>query len=80
MIKKVTGIVHGKTIEFSEELGVADGEQVEVTITQTKVNPNWGEGILRSAGALADDWTEEDDKILEQIYQSRHSDSRPEIQ
>jgi len=39
----------------------------------------WGEGLRRCAGALADDWTEQDDKILDEIYQSRHSDSRPEV-
>lgn len=71
MIKKVTGIVHGKTIEFAEELGVADGEQVEVTISQKKVNSKWGEGIMRSAGAMAGD--SEFEEVFKQIELERKS-------
>ena len=32
MNKTIHGIVHGKTIELDEELGVADGQEVEVSI------------------------------------------------
>ena len=38
----------------------------------------WGEGLRKCAGALADEWTEEDDRILEEIYQERKRDTRPE--
>jgi len=71
MIKKVNGIVHGKTIEFTEELGVADGEQVEVTISQKTVNSKWGEGIMRSAGVMAGDSEFED--VFRQIELERRS-------
>ena len=50
------GIVHGKTIVLAEETGVPDGEEVEVVIraiTATPRNEPWGEGLRRSAGALA---------------------------
>ncbi len=80
MIRRVHGIVHGKTIEIEEELGLSDGDKVSIVIEGPQSSQDkWGEGLRRCAGALADDWTEEDDKILEDIYRSRHSDSRPEI-
>ncbi len=70
MTKTLHGKVHGKTIELDEDLGVAEGQEVEV---QVKVIPNTalktGEGILRTAGALADD--NEWDAIMEEIHQQR---------
>ncbi len=32
MNKTIHGIVHGKIIELDEELGVADGQEVEVSV------------------------------------------------
>jgi hypothetical protein len=39
----------------------------------------WGEGLRRCAGALADEWTGDDDRILDEIHQDRKHDSREEI-
>ena len=50
MNKTIHGIVHGKTIELDEELGVADGQEVEVSVKIVQAKGKWGEGILRSAG------------------------------
>jgi len=36
----------------------------------------WIEGLRRCAGALANEWTDEDDRILEEIYQSRKLNRR----
>ena len=53
------------------------GQQVEVKIrVMSQRNEPWGEGIKRCAGILADEWTEEDDRILEEIYQDRKRPSR----
>lgn len=80
MIRRVHGIVHGKTIEIEEELGLPDGDKVSIVIENSQSSlDKWGEGLKRCAGALVDEWTEEDDKILDDIYRSRRSDSRPEI-
>ena len=73
MIKKMQthGIANGNTIQIKDDLGLADGEQVDVTVAQVErpvAEPVWGEGLRRCAGALADSWTEEDDRILEQIH------------
>ncbi|HEX3872372.1 MAG TPA: hypothetical protein VHV77_18130 [Pirellulales bacterium] len=80
MTKTFHGKVHGKTIELDEEPGVAEGQEVEV---QVKVVANArhtpGEGLRRSAGAMANEWTEEDDRILEAIHQDRTRDTRPDV-
>ena len=77
MTKTLHGKVHGKTIELDEDLGVVDGQEVEVRVTIVQPTRKWGEGILRTAGALADDpaW----DTIMEQIYQDRKLNRRPQV-
>jgi len=76
MTKTIHGRIHGKTIELDEDLGAAEGQEVEVQVTVIQPNKKWGEGILRTAGALADDpyW----DAIMEEIYQARKVDRRPQ--
>ncbi|HUY90252.1 MAG TPA: hypothetical protein VMV10_16055 [Pirellulales bacterium] len=79
MSRIIQGVVHGRTIELAEDPGVADGQQVEVVVKPMREAKPWGEGIRRSAGALADSWTEEDDKILDELQRSRKQDTRAEI-
>jgi hypothetical protein len=78
MTKTIHGKVHGKTIELDEDLGVAEGQEVEI---QVRVIPKAfrkaGEGFLRTEGALADDT--EWDAIMEEIYQARKLERRPQI-
>ena len=69
MSKIVRGKVRGKTIELDEDLGVAGGQEVEVQVRIVQPARKWGEGILRTAGALADD--PEWDAIMEKIHQER---------
>ncbi len=78
MTKTVHGKVRGKIIELAEELGVPEGQEVEITV---RVVPSikatrTGEGFLLTEGALADDpyW----DAIMEEVHQERKSDSRRE--
>ncbi len=77
MTKTIHGKIHGKTIELDEDLGVADGQEVEV---QVKVIPKAartaGEGFLRTEGALADDT--EWDAIMAEIHQARKRERRPQ--
>lgn len=79
MDKVVHGVIHGKTIELAEPVGAADGQEVEVVVRFSLPSRPWGEGIRSSAGGLADSWTDEDDRILEQIRQDRKRDTHPEI-
>jgi hypothetical protein len=76
MTKTIHGTIHGKIIELDEDLGVAEGLAVEVQVTVIQPSQKWGEGILRSAGALADDphW----DAIMEEIHQARKVERRPQ--
>ena len=79
MLKSIHGVVHGKTIELKEEIGLVDGQEIEITVRAVRPKGKWGEGILRSAGAMAPYWTEEDDRILDEIYRDRKRSSHREI-
>lgn len=78
MIKSMHGIIHGRTIELSEDPGVADGQEVEVQVKVYPPRREWGAGILRTAGALADDphW----DAIMDQVHQARKVERRPQLE
>jgi hypothetical protein len=79
MTKVIQGVVHGKTIALEDDPGFAEGQLVELTIRAVKppTSRQPGEGFLRTEGALADDT--EWDAIMEEIYQSRKQERRPEI-
>jgi hypothetical protein len=73
------GKIHGRTIELSEDLGLTEGQEVEVsvrTVSGSKGRSS-GAGLIRTEGALADDphW----DAIMEEIYQERSNDTRKEV-
>lgn len=74
MTKSLLGKVHGKTIEFEEDLGLTDGQEVQVDVNLIPQPRKWGDGIMRTAGALADDphW----DAIMERVHQSRKLERR----
>ncbi len=78
MTKTIHGKVHGKIIELAEELGVPEGQEVEITVRMVPSikATRRGEGFLLTEGALADDpyW----DAIMEEVHQERKSDSRRE--
>ena len=77
MTKTIHGRVHGRTIELDEDLGVAEGQEVEIQVTViSKVARTPGEGFLRTEGALADDT--EWDSIMEEIYKARKLERRPQ--
>ena len=78
MTKTLHGKVHGRTIELEEDLGVAEGQEVEVQVKLISKTPRKpGEGFLLTEGALADDT--EWDGIMEEIYQARKLEHRPQI-
>jgi hypothetical protein len=78
MTRTIHGVIHGRTIELTDDPGIADGQQVEITIKTVPPPRPWGEGILRSAGIMADDpdW----DRIMEEIYQARKLPRRPQME
>jgi len=78
MTKTIHGKVHGKTIELDEDLGVAEGQEVEVQVTVVQPARKWGEGILGSAGGWVD--YPEMDAIMEKIHQDRKLERRPQME
>lgn len=78
MPKTIHGTVHGKTIELNDDLGIADGQEVEVQVTVVEATKTWGEGILRSAGG----WAEypEMDAIMDSIQADRKRERRPQME
>jgi hypothetical protein len=78
MTKTLHGIVRGKTIELDEELGMAEGQEVEVQVTIIQPTGKWGEGILRSAGGWAD--YPEMDAVMEKIQQDRKLERRTQAE
>jgi hypothetical protein len=81
MTNQISGVIHGKTIELSEDPGLTDGQAVVVVVQPAGINPKtnrpWGEGIRASAGAFAD-WPEAD-KYLQEILEARKLDMGREI-
>ena len=54
MSEVIRGTIHGKTVELEKNPGMGDGQKVEVVLRPESPTNTWGEGIHRSAGALAD--------------------------
>ena len=75
MAKTLHGTAHGNTITLDEDLGLAEGQEVEVRVRPLPATKEWGTGILRTAGALADDpyW----DDIMEEVHRARKIERRP---
>ena len=78
MTKTIHGRIHGRTIELDEDMSLADGAEVEVTVKPARPRRVWGEGIKRSAGGWAD--YPEMDAIMEQIHQERKMERRPQME
>lgn len=78
MSKTLHGKVHGKLIELDQDPGLAEGQEVEITVTAlpSAADPQSGKGLLRTEGVLADD--QEWDGIIEEIYHDRKRDRRRE--
>ncbi len=74
--KLARGVIHGRTIELDRDIGLDEGEEVEVRVSIVSKAKTWGEGILRSAGG----WVNypEMDAVMEQIHQDRQQERRPQ--
>ena len=86
MTRTIHGKVHGRTIELDEDLGVPEGQDVEIQVKI--IGPRRRLPGLHRGGRLArkndcrhagNTWTEEDDPILDEIYRDRKRVSRREV-
>jgi len=79
MTRTLRDKLRSKNIELEEDLGIVDGQEVEVRVTIGRPRkrppgppPGWQPGRpSRTAGSLAHLNTPEEDAILEEIYQDR---------
>ena len=78
MTKIIEGVVHGRTIELLSDPGFGEGQRVTVVLSSPSPEGAWGEGIRRTAGALADDphW----DAIMAEVHESRKRERRPPME
>jgi hypothetical protein len=74
----VRGVICGKTIELADDTGLADGQEVAVTVQPIVRQLPPGEGLRRSAGAWQES-AEDLDNYLEWNRQQRKA-SRREIE
>ena len=71
MTRTIHGKLRGRTIELEEDVGLADGAEVEVVVQPAKRRHEWGEGIKRAAGVAAD--PPDFDEVFEQIAKERRT-------
>ena len=86
MTRTLRGKIRGKTMELDEDLGVVDGQEVEVQITMDR--PRKRPPAHRLAGSPAAEQNSGlagrighrgRDRILEEIYQDRKRDIRRDL-
>jgi hypothetical protein len=82
MQKIMNGVVHGRTIELDADPQIEDGKKVEIVLRVKGLPgppPGWKPGSTETAaGMMAEHWTDDDDRILAEIYQDRKRDARRE--
>ena len=76
MTRTLRGVIHGRTVELRKDLGVPDGQPVEITIRTVASPKPSGEGLRRCAGVFPADWTDEDHRFMEDIHRERSAANR----
>jgi hypothetical protein len=66
-------VIHGKMIELEVDPGLPEGQRVEVVILPVPRQPEPGEGILRTAGSMADE--PEFEAIMAEVERERRTAS-----
>ena len=78
MVRQVQGVIHGKTIELDQDLGIAEGQRVDVQVRLSSTSLHWGEGIQQSAGIAAD--VPGFDEAFEQVQRDRESATMRDVE
>jgi hypothetical protein len=66
------GVIHGKTIELLSDPGLADGQEIEMTIRPLAEPDTRIAAILRTAGSMADH--PEFKAVMDMVQRDRDSD------
>lgn len=74
MTRTLHGRIRGRIIELDEDPGVADGQEIKVRIEVPEPAQTPGDGLLQTAGALADDplW----DDNMDEVHRARKKERR----
>lgn len=72
-MKTLTGVIHGNIIELKENPGISEGEEVEISLRIITRLHDRGDGLRRCAGALEEEWSPDDDRILGEIQEERQT-------
>jgi len=78
MNQTLHGVIHGNSIELIGNPGLPEGAEVEVRIIVANKQRQLGDSLDRCAGGLAENWTDEDDRILAELQRDRLSLSHRE--
>ena len=73
------GIIHGNIIELRNNPGFQDGQEVVVSVTAAPANKESAAQTRYPPGSRALNWTEQDDRILAELYRQRQADTGREI-
>ena len=79
MEQTLTGTVQGNTIILDKLPTAIEGERVEVTLRTREGNQRADDEKVQPSEADEFKWTPEDDRIFEEIYQSRRISTRRPI-
>lgn len=83
MTKIMHGVIRGKFIELEADAGLEDGRKVEVLLRTKDLPgppPGWKPGSTETAaGMMAPFWTDEDDRILDEIQRDRKKEGHRRI-
>jgi len=71
MIQAMRGTIHGKTIELNDAPEIPEGAQVDVFLRVAEPERQHNEGTQSKDDDIAPWWTEEDDRIFEQLELDR---------
>ncbi len=80
MQQLLTGTVHGNTIVLDAPPGVPEGQHVEVIVRVCPSSSDAVETTPKDSDGTDFVYTEEDDRILEEIYRARHYSTRREVE
>ena len=69
------GIIHGNIIELQSNPGFQEGQQVEVILSAASSPHDSGGKTRYPPGSRALNWTEQDDRILAELYRQRQADT-----
>jgi hypothetical protein len=74
MPKILHGVVHGRVIELQTDPGLAEGCSVEIEVRNVTMELESRPRVASAAGMVSD-WSDEDDRLLDEIHAARKAAS-----